>query len=211
MANQKISQLSNGNPPQSADQIPINRAGSNFSITAGNLSGIASTAGQGYFIGPGLITVGESFSNGAALVSSAQQVVVTQFTLPISITVRNVTYAATVTVASSTITFGIYSADGNTKLLDSGTFNGGSSSNQTLAVTAVTLPPAVYWFAQSASTQTTLTGPGIAGNGIVNGFLIAHAAHMGTAANSATAGVLPATLGVITGSSIVPAVPLFET
>jgi len=38
MANKKISQLASGNPPQSADEIPINRAGANFSITAGALA-----------------------------------------------------------------------------------------------------------------------------------------------------------------------------
>ena len=41
MANQKISQLNDGNPAQAADQIPINRAGVNFSITAGSVASLA--------------------------------------------------------------------------------------------------------------------------------------------------------------------------
>lgn len=37
----KISQLNNGDPAQTADQIPINRAGVNFSITAGSIASLA--------------------------------------------------------------------------------------------------------------------------------------------------------------------------
>jgi len=41
MANTKISALTNGNPAQSGDLIPIARAGSNFSITAGSVTALA--------------------------------------------------------------------------------------------------------------------------------------------------------------------------
>jgi len=43
MPDLKISQLTNGNPAQTNDQIPINRAGVNFSITAGSISSLATT------------------------------------------------------------------------------------------------------------------------------------------------------------------------
>jgi hypothetical protein len=43
MPDLKISQLNNGDPAQTADQIPINRAGVNFSITAGSISSLATT------------------------------------------------------------------------------------------------------------------------------------------------------------------------
>jgi hypothetical protein len=42
MANLKISQLTSGNPAQSGDQIPINRGGANFSITASSIAALAS-------------------------------------------------------------------------------------------------------------------------------------------------------------------------
>lgn len=38
MANKKISQLTNGNPAQGSDEIPINRGGANFKITVDNLT-----------------------------------------------------------------------------------------------------------------------------------------------------------------------------
>jgi hypothetical protein len=41
MADLKISQLTDGNPAQTNDQIPINRAGVNFKITAGSIASLA--------------------------------------------------------------------------------------------------------------------------------------------------------------------------
>jgi hypothetical protein len=43
MPDLKISQLTDGNPAQTNDQIPINRAGVNFSITAGSIVSLATT------------------------------------------------------------------------------------------------------------------------------------------------------------------------
>lgn len=43
MPDLKISQLNNGDPAQTADQIPINRAGVNFSVTAGSIASLATT------------------------------------------------------------------------------------------------------------------------------------------------------------------------
>lgn len=40
MPDLKISQLTDGNPAQSNDQIPINRGGANFRITAGSISNL---------------------------------------------------------------------------------------------------------------------------------------------------------------------------
>jgi hypothetical protein len=41
MPDLKISQLNNGDPAQTNDQIPINRAGVNFSVTAGSIASLA--------------------------------------------------------------------------------------------------------------------------------------------------------------------------
>lgn len=41
MADLKISQLTGGDPAQSGDEIPINRSGSNFKITAGSVAALA--------------------------------------------------------------------------------------------------------------------------------------------------------------------------
>src|SRR5580692_4807669 len=44
---EKISQLTSGNPAQGSDQIPINRGGSNFSITAASIAALAGGGGGG--------------------------------------------------------------------------------------------------------------------------------------------------------------------
>ena len=46
MANLKISQLTAGNPAQSSDIIPIDRAGVNFNITAGSIAALAPSGGS---------------------------------------------------------------------------------------------------------------------------------------------------------------------
>src|ERR1700675_2658045 len=44
MSNLKISQLTSGTPAQSTDLLPIDRAGANFSVTAGSIAALAGTA-----------------------------------------------------------------------------------------------------------------------------------------------------------------------
>lgn len=45
MANEKISQLTNGNPAQGSDLVPIARSGANFSITAAAIAALAGGSG----------------------------------------------------------------------------------------------------------------------------------------------------------------------
>lgn len=60
MANKKISQLTNGNPPQSTDKIPVARGGTNVYITAGDL------AGGGYPSGANVVAPIRPYANGSA-------------------------------------------------------------------------------------------------------------------------------------------------
>lgn len=46
MASQKISQLTNGNPAQTGDLIPIDRAGANFSVSAASVAALAGGSGS---------------------------------------------------------------------------------------------------------------------------------------------------------------------
>lgn len=212
MANTKISALASGNPALSSDIIPIDRAGTNVSLTAGSIAALANpsiaTAGQGYFIPGGFpLTTAPS----AQAISTAQQVRCTQFELDSSWTITKATLTIVGISAASTVTLGIYSADGNTKLIDSGLFDGGTASVQTKTFGAATLPKGIYWFAQSASTPTTLTAQTITPNAnmlaLVNNQTLKH---VGLATNVAVSGVLPPTLGSITGASINIVMAAFE-
>lgn len=46
---EKISQLSSGNPAQSGDLIPIDRSGSNFAVTAGSIAALAQASATSLF------------------------------------------------------------------------------------------------------------------------------------------------------------------
>ncbi len=214
MANTKISALVDGNPAQSADVLPIDRAGSNFSITAGSIASLAnvpviSTAGQGWFLGPGLTGGNLANATAGALVISGNDVTAVQFILHEVWTIRHVTYAAAVAGAGgSTISIGIYSADKSTKLLEA-IFDGTNIAAQSVSVN-VTLQPGVYYYAWSASTQTTLTGYTIPNFGVTTGqvwrsFLNNVAVKWGlssnTAGSSPVPGTLPASLGTLTQSA----------
>ncbi len=207
MANTKISQLSSGDPAQSGDLLPIDRSGSNFSLTARAIADLASggpyaTSGTGYFIGPGVPPGNIANTTAAPLVTVGQEVRAVQFYLPFGITIGKVTYAAAATVASSTITGGVYNAAGSIKLIDSGTFNGGSSTAQSLTpLLSTALTPGFYWFAWSASTQTTLTGLvipnfGTSGATFWSRYFNNNTKHYVISGNAAVAGLLPASLNI---------------
>lgn len=174
-----------------------------FTINPSTIISVANvaTADQGYFIGPNLTQAGLATSTGA-VVGSAQQVRACQFVLPFRETVSSVTITVVGTVAASTVTVGIYDAPGTTKLIDSGTFDGSSATTQKKTFTPVTIGPGVFWFAQSASTQTTLTATVVQG-GAGTATVINNDTNKlcGQAANAATAGVLPSSLGAITGTN----------
>jgi hypothetical protein len=160
-----------------------------------------SVDGIGFMIGPGLALGNAINTTTNPLVTNGQDVRLIQLVLHDRITISHITYAAAATVGSSTITVGVYDSRCTTKLIDSGTFDGGSSSAQVKTITAVTLNPGVYFYAQSASTGTTLTG--ICVQNHTNGafwsgspsYFNAHVVRQGMAANAASSGVLPSSAG----------------
>lgn len=123
-----------------------------------------------------------------------------QFVLPFTVLVRNVAMRITVVFGAGTVfNLGIYSADKNTKLIEA-SFDANSATRQVrILATPVTLSPGVYWFAYAPSAtggQYAAGGPqAVSQNEAFNAPGLA-----GTAANLMVAGVLPASLGVITGS-----------
>lgn len=172
-----------------------------FQTSAPSPRAIISTPDKGYFVSTNLTIAG--IAGSAQTVSTAQQVRSCQFVLGEQYTITKVTITVAVAgAAGSTVTAGIYSADGTTKLIDSGTFDGTSNTTQTKTISPVTLPPGVYHFAQSCSTPTTLTA-----NCITQGSMIALLLNnqtikkCGIATNAAVAGVLPASLGGISSAT----------
>lgn len=161
-----------------------------------------STADQSFMISNGIIQPSGAGGN-PAVVANGQEVRAILFICPVTITITKISInVAAAGAGGSTVTVGYYSADRATKLIDSGTFNGASATIQTLTISSVTLfAGQAYWFVQSASTQTTLTvvqayTPNSNLITLLNGQT---AKKYGLAANAASAGVLPSSLGAITG------------
>ena len=166
-----------------------------------------STSGFGYFTGPGFIPpfpfYGSSLGTGVVNnTSTTNQLSVWQFIFLASIVISRVSVKIGTGVAAQTVNFGIYSQAGN-KLLDSGAMAAATSSTiSSVTITPVTISPGIYWFAQS----TTHLSVNI---GVINGvtasftdFLNTNGTYVGTAANITSGGVMPATLGAITGSDL---------
>lgn len=222
MANTKISALTSGSPAQVGDLIPIDRGGSNFSVTAGSIVSAMTPITGDIFVGPGLqpfpmngVNTSKSTLNGLNSQIIANGVVAVKFTLTRPFIVSKVSWAAVDVSAGSKVSFGLYDSS-LAQVVYSGVFDGGISTAQTNSITPVTLLPGVYWLAMTAS---DLVVSGVVGVNITTGsywnvYINSGSVKIGTAANTATAGVLPANLGSITntiGASVTNYwIPIFE-
>ena len=164
----------------------------------------ASFDGNGaYFVGPGLTDLAELYItdtvNVATFTSSANAVQVYLFQLDAEYTISKVSITSEGNLFAVHATFGIYSYAGN-KLVDGGSFVQLTGSGvQTNSITPVTLPPGVYWFAQSTDTSTSGEWPAVTiTNTTLPSMLSANTTRSATAGNAASGGVLPATLGTLT-------------
>lgn len=130
-------------------------------------------------------------------VFTANQTIVYKFFLPRTITVNSITTEILTLLAASKVGCGVYSLDGNTRLIDSGPLDSSTTGAKTTAVSAVVLAGnAYYWAAFNVTSATTLQfAETFIRPGVVNG---GSATFLGVAANASSAGQLPATLGVIT-------------
>jgi len=170
-----------------------------------------SSSAQASFWGPGLCENMHSWSDSITLsttvVTTADEVRVRQFTLQSSFTIGHVTtIIGNGSFSGTTFNFGIYNSSGSL-LLDSGPFNGYYTQDgvvQTLSVSSVTLPAGTYYFAQTAS-ETSIQPFGVGGgsSNILAGDEIANANanRFAIAANAASSGALPATLGALSASA----------
>lgn len=169
-------------------------------------SAVISTAGQGFLVGGNLPVTSVLAANPP---TGANGVRAMQFVLPFKATITKVTLTIVALVAAEKVAVGFYDAAGTTKLLDSGVFDAGTASTQTLTVGAVTLNPGIYYYAQTttnASVTVQTTVPTAAMFPILNN----NSVRMGNAANASVAGVLPASLGAITGANYSIIFSVFE-
>ena len=120
-------------------------------ITATGSVPIPASAGP-FFIGPGFMTTQlPGVASGVINAGWVNGIRVTRFVLPIGMVIARASFLAQ-TNSNGLCSFAIYSADGSTKIVDSGVFNSTGFSNptiQTKTFSPVTLPAGVYWLAQT--------------------------------------------------------------
>ncbi len=157
------------------------------------------TAGEGYFIGVGIYAPA-SLTGTGTIVSANDEVQVFQFVLPFRVVVRNiVTSVVTQAGAGKKYGVGLYDVDKNL-VLETGAIagDGGTVKNKT-SITAVTLEPGVYYHAQTTDDAATLKMLGYSFSAAPQDVLNEQTEkRWAKATNTASAGVLPATLGDLT-------------
>jgi len=170
------------------------------------------TTGQGYFFGPGIfepISV-VTRTTGASWVAAPNTVYVIQFTMHVSFQVSKFSINVIGNAIGKHAGFGIYSADGNTKYVDSGAMSVGSIAIVTSSISPVTLSPGTYFWAQTSDGSTAQINISTSAGTNDVALMNANASfpRYALAANASAAGVLPATLGALTAAS---GVTLFDT
>ena len=165
------------------------------------------TADQGYFFGgvivwPTAVLVG-------GVVGGNNQIRTIQFVLPFRAVVRRIALEITTLSVGGFVGAGLYDANGN-RVLHSGAISTTTTGVKTDSITPVTLEPGIYFHAETAD-NTTVQMAKISMLANVRNLLNANAVEKsGSAANTSTAGVLPATLGAITAISNTPSLVLYE-
>ncbi len=199
--------------------------GTNVTIT--NVSGTTTinasggpsftTAGQGFFFGfQDVLPISDGAGTFAGVVNTNNAIGVAQLNLLYTITVRKVSAYVITASGSGTMYAAIYSADGNTKLIEAtGGFDAHNASQVLRTVTLgspVTLSPGSYLFA--CGTDNTSTGS-VAEHGpynanFLNNLLNASSTRVAQATNTISGAAMPATLGALTPfdhSSPTPSLP----
>lgn len=185
--------------------------GGNIDFHVDTGGGGISTPGAGWFIGPGIFQpVNVNPGSGASVTSADNVVRFLSFVLPISVTIRTCTVRLTAGLGSQVVGVGIYDINGNAVLRTSFTLT--TTSPVTNTFSPVTLPAGVYFLAQSANPGPTTSCISVVVSTDAYPVINAVNPSYGHAANVMSAGVMPATLGALTGdtaNSVVPIAAVF--
>lgn len=132
-------------------------------------------------------------------VGAVNQIRVIRVVIPVGMWVNSIAVDVRTLEAGKLIGVGIYSLDGNTKLIDSGALSMASTGvKSTTLGTTFYLPPGEYLLAIT-SDETGVGKVTTCANQSGGGYIALSTSYYCTAANSGAAGVLPATLGALSG------------
>jgi len=231
MSNLKISQLTSGSPAQGGDLLPIDRSGSNFSLTGTNVAALTSitsavsaggilpaanagagqsvTASQDYYFLPYGIFGLASANNSPA--QSSNQVRAVQFTLERIVTFTRMSIYVATTSSTNHEYIGIYTAAGNKIIQGSFTLTA-STGVLTATVSQTTLNPGIYYLARGPdNTTSVLIGITTAVAAALTAFNGGSIVRDGVSPNAVSSGVMPSSLGTLTtASTFTPPLVLLE-
>lgn len=177
-------------------------------VTTGGTNPQFTTAGQGYFFSAGLFLPIAAIPRtlGSSWCPTPNKVNIVQFTVPFGVTFQVSTFSIVVAANSigDSAAFAIYSADGNTKIIDSGPMSLSAIATVRSTVAAVNLVGGVtYNWAQTGTTNTATlivtTSLSTNDSNLMNAN--AGAPRIAVAANTSAGAVMPATLGALTAVS----------
>ena len=155
---------------------------------------VVDTAGEGWFVPGGKIP-----NSNVSITIAADATQVLQFVLPVRFTARKIAFQIVTGQANKKIGFGVYDKDKD-RILTTGALTAASSGNFNSAfLSPLTLEPGIYfmaWTTDDAGVVTRSSKILTSWNTILNLTEVRN----GTA-NVSSAGVLPATLGTITGNT----------
>lgn len=170
------------------------------------------TPGLGFFFGPGIFLPisAISRSTGASWVPVPNQVSVIQFVLDVTFQISKVSINIIANAIGKHAGFGIYSGDGNTKIIDSGPMALDSITVLTSSIGPFVLAPGTYFYAQTSDTTTATlnTSSSVSLNDAALMNANSSFPRYAVAANASVAGQLPTTLGTLTAVS---APTIFDT
>lgn len=169
----------------------------------------AQIAGTVLYSGPMSFFVSPFDQVGATLiVSVANEIRWSRFYLPFKLSLGSLTCEVTTLHAGSTLGLGIYNKDG-TALLASGTSSSATTGVKRITVTPIVLDPDFYLLAQT-NTGAVAQARIIHGTGNALSIFSNTNPQTGTASAVSAAGVLPASLGVLTGANSAPVLTKLE-
>jgi len=222
LASAKISALTAGAPAQTGDLFPIDRSGSNFSVSASdiaNLASVTSIAANGglmpvtnggmaqsvvasqdyYFLPIGLAVLASSTSSAAM---TANQVFLLQFTLDRVVTFTRMSIYVVTTSSTNHEYIGIYSGGGSSLLVQASFTLTASTGAMTATVSSTTLNPGNYWLARSADNSTSvLLGTAATSANPITLFNGGSIVRIGLSSNSTSSGTLPSSIGTVSGQA----------
>lgn len=196
-------------PASGAAAAPTFRA-----AVAADMPILVDTADKGYMFG---VSIQGMEASGSTTAFGLNLHKVWQFVVPHRITVGNIIFEVTTASGPATnLNLGLWNAAATTLVLQTGVLSAAGSPDinatgiKTVAITAVTVDPGVYWLTMTTD-SLVLVLRGISPSSAYLNFLNAGAVEkVGNCANDGAAGVFPASCGTVTASSTSPPMVLFQ-